>query len=118
MSPRCARARAASSAGSRGSGSITSGFSRPVSGIFRWPGVPCMQWSGNVSFQSGARGELGGIPRVGLDHQRVFEAGLGNLPLAGRAVHAVVGERLLPVGRGGELSVTGNVVRSEEHTSE
>src|SRR5439155_20014055 len=53
---------------------------------------------------------LGGILRLGLDHQRVLETGLGDLPLARRAPHAVVGERLLPVRRGGELAVSGDVV--------
>ena len=51
-----------------------------------------------------------GVQRLGLDPERMVEHGFGNLLLARRAPHAMVGEGGLPVGRGGELAVPGHVV--------
>src|SRR5213592_2353524 len=85
------------------------------------------------------RGERRGVLRLRLDHQRIPQGGLGDLPLSGRPPQAMRRKGRLPVRRGRDLGVLSDVIvgaghdtdavpvgvvrelpeiRSEEHTSE
>ena len=62
-----------------------------------------------------ARARPAGMRLVGLDHQRVAQGGLGDLPLARGAAHAVLGKCLLEVGGVAQLAVAGLVVVGAGH---